>query len=279
MKPIHLFLTTPPTNDTMSNRRRNRRTAKGARQGFLGRARAQMKLSANLTEEQDWYLDTPDVRLTRIFAVVILLHAIAVGGIFAFKMVDKASAASSVKISSAHQEIESAVQRARETAARVPATPVAEPLNEAPARQAPPAPLRRDPSKGEQYKVQAGDTLPEIAKSLGVSPEALRGKNTIISDNELYPGRWLMIPGAGDTASAPKATPVATPVAESTPAPAPTPASPGANASEYTVKAGDTPWAIARQFNVPFNKLMSANGIANAQSLQIGQKLRIPSGN
>lgn len=262
----------------MSNRRRNRRTAKGARQGFLGRARAQMKLSANLTEEQDWYLDTPDVRLTRIFAVVILLHAIAVGGIFAFKMVDKASATSSVKISSAHQEMEAAVQRARETAAQVPATPVAQPINEAPARQAPPAPLRRDPAKGDQYKVQAGDTLPEIAKSLGVTPEALRAKNSIISDNELYPGRWLMIPGKGETV-APKAAPVATPVAEVAPAPAAAPATSPAKSSEYTVKAGDTPWAISRQFNVPFNKLMSANGISNAQSLQIGQKLRIPAGN
>jgi LysM repeat protein len=264
----------------MSNRRRNRRTAKGARQGFLGRARTQMKLSANLTEEQDWYLDTPDVRLTRIFAVVILLHAIAVGGIFAFKMVDKASATSAVKISSAHQEMEAAVQRARETAARVPATPVAQPVTEAPARQAPPAPLRYDASKGDQYKVQAGDTLPEIAKNLGVTPEALRAKNSIISDNELYPGRWIMIPGAGEAVSAPKATPVATPVVETAPAPAvPATAPATANGSEYTVKAGDTPWAIARQFNVPFNKLMSANGIANAQSLQIGQKLRIPAAN
>jgi LysM repeat protein len=267
----------------MSNKRRNRRTAKAARQGFLGRARAQMKLSANLTEEQDWYLDTPDVRLTRIFAVVILLHAIAVGGIFAFKMVDKASAASGVTISSAREEMEVAVQRARETAARVPATPVAQPLNEAPARQAPPAPLRRDPSKGDQYKVQAGDTLPEIAKALGTSPEALRAKNSILSDNELYPGRWLMIPGAGEGAPAPAATPVATPVAETPAAPAapkaPASSAAASNPSEYSVKAGDTPWAIARQFNVPFNKLMSANGISNAQSLQIGQKLRIPSAN
>jgi LysM repeat protein len=242
-----------------------------------------MKLSANLTEDQDWYLDTPDVRLTRIFAVVILLHAIAVGGIFAFKMVDKASAASGVTISSAREEMEVAVQRARETAARVPATPVAQPLNEAPARQAPPAPLRRDPSKGDQYKVQAGDTLPEIAKALGTSPEALRAKNSILSDNELYPGRWLMIPGAGEGAPAPAATPVATPVAETPAAPAapkaPASSAAASNPSEYSVKAGDTPWAIARQFNVPFNKLMSANGISNAQSLQIGQKLRIPSAN
>ena len=97
----------------------------------MGQARARMKLSANVTEEQDWYLDTPDVRLTRIFAVVILLHVIAVGGIFAFKMVDKASDASAVKISTAHRDFDSAVQEARETAAAVPAAaPIVEALKQ-----------------------------------------------------------------------------------------------------------------------------------------------------
>ena len=83
----------------------------------MGKARAQVKLAANVTEEQDWYLDTPHARLTRIFTVVILLHVIAVGGILAFKMVDKASDSTATKISSAHQNYESAVQEARETAA------------------------------------------------------------------------------------------------------------------------------------------------------------------
>lgn len=250
----------------MSNKRRNRRTAKGARQGILGKARARTKLAANITEEQDWYLDTPDVRLTRIFGVVVLLHIIAVGGIFAFKMIDKAADASAVKISSARQDMEAAVQERRATAAQVPA---AAPVD-TPARHAPAAPLRRDPSKGDQYKVQAGDTLPEIAKSLGVSAEALRAKNAIVSDNELYPGRWLTVPGK--EAAVPVAQPVAAPVAAA--------AAPAANRpKEYEIKAGDTAWAIARQFNVPFNKLMSENGITNAQSLQIGQKLRIPAGN
>ncbi len=232
----------------------------------MGKTRAQMKLAANITEEQDWYLDTPDVRLTRIFGVVVLLHVIAVGGIFAYKMIDKAADASAVKISTARQDMEVAVQERRATAAQVPvaAAPV-----DAPARTAPAAPLRRDPAKGDQYKVQAGDTLPEIAKTLGVSAEALRAKNAILSDNELYPGRWLTVPTQGDAAAAAPAvaTPVAKPVAE--------PSRP----AEYAVKAGDTPWAIARKFNVPFNKLMSENGITNAQSLQIGQKLRIPAGN
>lgn len=247
----------------MSNHRRNRRTGKGARQGIMGKARAQMKLAAHVTEEQDWYLDTPDVRLTRIFAVVILLHAIAVGGILAFKMVDKAAETSSVKISTARETLVPAVQEARETAAAAPASPY-----DAPARQAPPAPLRPDPTKGQQYKVMAGDKLPDIAKAHGVSPEALRAKNAIISDAELYPGRWITIPAKNEAAT----VPVATPVAAAQPPVA-------ARPDVYEVRPGDTPWAIARKFNVTFNRLMSENGITNAQTLQIGQKLRIPAAN
>lgn len=247
----------------MSNKRRNRKTAKSFRRGIMGRARAQMKLAANLTEEQDWYLDTPDVRLTKIFTVVVGLHLLAGGGILAFKMVDKASESSAITITTARQDLQSALKESRETAAKVPA--VAVPVD-APARTAPPAPLRRDPSKGEQHKVLAGETLAEIAAQHGVTPEALKAKNSIVSENELYPGRWLTLPGNEEVR--------ATPVADTPPASAATESKPLPN--EYTVKAGDTPWAIARQFNVSFNQLMKENGISNAQSLQIGQKLRIP---
>jgi len=286
----------------MSNNRRNRRTAKTTRNGILGKARAQMKLAANVTEEQDWYLDTPDVRLTRIFTVVLLLHVVAIGGILAFKMVGKASETSGIKISTARQEFATAVQEAKALAVAVPAAaqapvqapaaaqapvqapaavpaavqaPAAAPV-EIPARHAPAAPLLLDPSKN-QYKVLAGDKLPEIAAQLGVTPEALKAKNAIISDNELYPGRVLDIPGKDEpiAAAAPvarqqSAAPAAAPVAE-TPAPA--------NPSTYQVKPGDTAWAIARKFNVPFNRLMSENGIKNAEALQIGQQLRISAGN
>jgi LysM repeat protein len=235
----------------------------------MGKARARMKLSANVTEEQDWYLDTPDVRLTRIFTVVILLHVIAVGGIFAFKMVDKASDASAVKISTAHRDFDSAVQEARETAAAVP---VATPIVEAPARPPVPAPLRPDPAK-LQHKVVPGDSLPEIARQYGVTPEALRAKNSIRSDNELYHGRYLDIPGQNEPVAVaqPVAATSATPAAPAAPATAST-----SQGSTYEVKPGDTPWAISRKFNIPFNTLMKENGISDAQSLQIGQKLRIP---
>lgn len=257
----------------MSNKRRNRKTAKSSRQGFMGKARAQMRLAANVTEEQDWYLDTPDVRLTRIFTVVLLLHVIAVGGIIAFKMVDKASETTDVRVTAARHTLELAVQDSKELAAEMKEATSA---SDIPARHAPAAPLLPDPAKGKQYKVQTGDTLPEIAQALGVSPEALRAKNAIRSDNELYPGRWLTVPGEGDSAATPTPvtkTPQASQVAQVRPATAAPVAKTGAT---YKVKPGDTAWAISRKLNIPFNELMRLNGVKNAEALQIGQELRIP---
>lgn len=246
----------------MSNKRRNRRTAKTSRHGVMGRARAKTRLSANVTEEQGWYLDSPDIRLTRIFTVVLLLHAVAIGGIIAFKMIDKASDVSGITISS-KTEVKDVVQKNAEVASRVTDAPaVAKPKPVA-------APLRNDPTRDDQYRVQAGDNLPEIAKQLGVPAQALREKNAIISDNELYPGRWLDIPSGDELKAAP---PV---VAQ----PAPAKSAPASAASTYSVKKGDTAWGIARQFNVSFGSLMKANGINKPESLQIGQTLKIPASN
>ncbi len=253
----------------MSNKRRNRRTAKGARHSALGRARAHTKLAANVTEEQDWYLDTPDVRLTRIFSVVLILHAIAIGGVMAFKMVDKASATTGITISSARETFEKAVQEQKELAANVPQAAKGS-AGEDVARTRPPSPLLRDRESDSQYKVQAGDTLPEIAKALKVSPEALRQANSIISDNELYPGRWLDLPQ--------KSSPVAVPALARAQVVDSSESAASNRPTSYEVKQGDTAWAISRELNVSFNELMQLNGIARPEALQIGQQLRVPQG-
>jgi hypothetical protein len=49
-------------------------------------------------EEADWYLDTPDFRLTRIFTIVILLHVIVIAAILAWKLSDVASPISSASV-------------------------------------------------------------------------------------------------------------------------------------------------------------------------------------
>jgi LysM repeat protein len=228
----------------------------------MGRARAKTRLSANVTEEQGWYLDSPDIRLTRIFTVVLLLHAVAIGGIIAFKMIDKASDVSGITISS-RTSVRDALQTNSVVANKVTDAPaVAKP-------QAVAAPLRQDPSKEGQYRVQAGDKLPEIAKQLGVPAQALRQKNAIISDNELYPGRWLDIPTGNELSTVP---PAAEKLAQTK-----APATP--SVSNYSVKKGDTAWGIARKFNVSFGELMKTNGISKPESLQIGQSLDIPASN
>lgn len=69
--------------------------------------------------------------------------------------------------------------------------------------------------------------------------------------------------------------------------PVPTPAAPAAQAAQdaaeteriYTVRAGDTPGAIARRFYGSASKyrlILEANRLSDATGLQVGQKLRIP---
>ena len=46
----------------------------------------------------------------------------------------------------------------------------------------------------------------------------------------------------------------------------------------YTVVSGDTIGKIASKLGVPVQKLIDANGIAKPDKIQVGQKLRVPSG-
>jgi len=250
----------------MSNKRRNRRTAKGSRNTPMGKARAKKRLAANITEEHDWYLDTPDVRLTRIFTIVLALHAIAFVGIVAFKMVDKASATTGITISSASKNAyrNAVAQEKTVSAAATAAQPA-----EAKARKKPPAPLRRTTGASNQYKVQAGESLQEIASELEVSAEAIRGANSIISDNELYPGRWLTIPDK---------TAVPTQSVGNVTSDKPKPAQ-RTQPRVYEVAPGDTAWGIASKLNVSYKELLSINGVARPETLQIGQKLKVPASN
>ena len=47
------------------------------------------RLSANVTGEEDWEVDEPQIRMSRAFAVMLVLHLVAVGGLFAFHVFGK----------------------------------------------------------------------------------------------------------------------------------------------------------------------------------------------
>lgn len=73
-----------------------------------------------------------------------------------------------------------------------------------------------------------------------------------------------------DTPEPAAATPTVTMVAY----PTPTPGRP----ANYTIKAGEFPYCIARRFNVDISELLTLNGLGLNSSTSIGQKLKIPQG-
>lgn len=113
---------------------------------------------------------------------------------------------------------------------------------------------RKSTGPTTRYRVVEGDSLWAIAQRFGTTVEALAAANGISEGDFLQPGQVLQVP-TGRTA----------------PRPAP------ATGWTYTVRRGDTLWAIALKVGVRVEDLASANGI-QGDRLQVGQKLVIPTG-
>ncbi|MCB1231733.1 MAG: LysM peptidoglycan-binding domain-containing protein [Verrucomicrobiae bacterium] len=297
----------------MTKKRKSSTSVQKTSDGFIGRLFAQTQLPAHVTEEQDWYLDTPDVRLTRVFTIVLILHVVAVGGILAFKMVEKASTPEALAAIAATESTTDTTPATDESAAKSD-----QPATEAAAAGTIEKPLLVDhPSATEyqEYRVGSGESLISIAKKLGVSASEIREINNRDEGSALAVGSWIRVPkvanapapapaepqsalaAAGDTtppAPAPKVEPkpqpkpveVAKPAPKPTPAPAPVapkliakkdPAPTQASKKDsYQVQRGDTLFGIARQFGIKYQDLMAANGIERPENLQAGQTLRVP---
>ena len=126
---------------------------------------------------------------------------------------------------------------------------------------------------GSQYTVKAGDTIFGIARSTGVSVDALCAANNL---NQARPnirtGQRLLIPGRSGTVE--KSSPAGKPAAVGG-KPTNTQGSAG-KTRNVTVKSGDTLYNIARANNVPVQALQKANKLGANAKLKIGQKLIIP---
>ncbi|MHB1004171.1 MAG: LysM peptidoglycan-binding domain-containing protein [Chloroflexota bacterium] len=106
------------------------------------------------------------------------------------------------------------------------------------------------------YAVVPGDTLSGIADRFGVSEDALIAANSITNREYLYAGQKLVIPSAGSAATA--AAPAQT------------------GPAAYIIDIGDTLSGIADRFGLSSTAVASANGLANPNSLRVGQRLTIP---
>ncbi|HEX2843560.1 peptidoglycan DD-metalloendopeptidase family protein [Hyphomicrobium sp.] len=140
---------------------------------------------------------------------------------------------------------------------------------------APPAPAT---ASGETVEVRPGDTLYSLSRRHGVSVNALKSANGLTS-NGLHPGQQLRLPAPSSTSASASVT--ARPPRESYEA---TPAAPVQAAVEapsewnrtYTVRQGDSLYAIARQNGVKLADLERYNGIADSRKVKPGTTLKLP---
>ena len=218
---------------------------------------------------ESYYEEEPKTNLSSAFIVVLVLHVVAVGGIYAFNSL-RASRAPAGKAPAESQTAATGTPLASKANA---ATTVPENL---PAK-GPAAPL----SKTNVYHVQNGDTLTKIAALNGVSVADLEEANGLKAGVVLRPNQVLTIPAA--KAAVKPAAPVgaqdsrkaafletkanAVPEVAATASPA---------SRSYTVAKGDTPTSIAKKFGTTSADLLKLNKIDDPKKIQIGPTLKVP---
>ena len=239
---------------------------------LVPRKRLHARAASSREEVEEYESEAePSMKLSQAFIVVLILHVVAVGGIYGFNKIKETTA--------------------KPVAAKKEAAPVVEEKAPEPVAEAPVAKTVAAEPAGQTYTVAAGDTLKKIASKFNTSIEALEKANNLTSTSIIRTGQVLVV-GKASAAQSAKAEPV--PVAQATPsvvakpapvqpvaaktAPAAAPAqeTKSSGGQSYVVAKGDNPYSIAKKFKVTQDALMKANNIDDPRKLKIGQTLAIP---
>jgi murein DD-endopeptidase MepM/ murein hydrolase activator NlpD len=110
------------------------------------------------------------------------------------------------------------------------------------------------------HVVQRGETLFDIARSHGLTIQALADLNNIANPNSIFVGQRLLVPSGDLVAISPNA------VLQPTPTPI-----------FHIVRGGETLFRIAQRYGLTVNALASANNITDPSLIYSGQRLVIPS--
>lgn len=111
---------------------------------------------------------------------------------------------------------------------------------------------------GAAVTVSPGDTLYSIAQECGTSVTALTNHNNIANPNRIEVGQRIAMPGARVAGGMPEQARGLTP------------------GERYTVRRGDTLYAISRQFGIPVQVLLSVNPNIDPHRLRAGIDIRLP---
>jgi LysM repeat protein len=235
--------------------------------GTVYRARGRTAEAEDFEEEQ------PTTRLSTAFIVVVALHLVLVGGIYAFN---------SIKANRPMYDTPKPVTSApKQTAA-----PIEKPAAQTTATTLPKAPSNPTLPIGNSriHQVKGNDTLTKIAQLHSVTTAELAGANGLKESSILRPGQSLNIPAphvAGATRNTTaearqeflraKEEPPAATAKKST---ASTPAK--VIPKTHTVGKNETLASIGRKYGVPFDDLVKLNKIEDPKKLQIGTVLKLP---
>lgn len=122
------------------------------------------------------------------------------------------------------------------------------------------------------HEVKRGDTLAEVARRYGVSVEAIRGANKLVS-NVLRVGQSLMIPVSSRALVPSMIAKASAPVAK--PSVSAWSAAGAKGPVIHRVRAGETLWSIARRYGVLVKQIVEWNLLEAGEVIKLGQKLRI----
>jgi LysM repeat protein len=217
----------------------------------------------------DYDAEEPTTKLSSAFIVVLILHVVAVGGIYAFNSI-KASRRGREEPAKSVDAAASTVTKTASTEAPASAALAA---NATPARKvettASAAIAANTKPAGRTYEVKAGDNLTKIAFAFNAPSADIMTANQLKEGALLRPGQVLTIPAAKTPAKPVIETAKTTPKVTDIP---PTKTTPGL----YTVKKGDTLTSIARSFGLTPAELTKVNKVIDPKKLQLGQVLKVP---
>lgn len=235
-------------------------------------------------------VEEPTTKLSSAFIVVLILHVVAVGGIYAFNSI-KASRrdreANSTPVEALAPVASKNAPSADKTASpeKAPVAPATantiaanhkvEPANPAVApagTNAATAPAAAKFASGStRHEVKPGENISRIAFAYKITSAEIIAANGLKENAVLRTGQSLIIPppkAATKGADASKTAATTTPKAD-VPATRTTP-------GQYTVKKGDTMTSIAKSHGVSVEELSKVNKITDPKKLQLGQVLKLP---
>jgi LysM repeat protein len=197
--------------------------------------------------EDDYYEAEPNMKLSHAFMVVLILHVVAVGGIYAFNQIKVQ------KKSDLLANISNKISQATGGTTVAAAVPAAKTVVAAP-------PVQRMPG-------DADEPLPAVVSDAPAVKQAAAASAPI--------ERSPVVAGETVASAAAKAVPMK---AEAKPASVPPtkPAAQTAGGATYKVEKGDNPYTIAKKLSVSYHDLLKINGIDDPTKLQIGQILKVP---